>query len=601
MSTLAAVAANPLPASRTPGGHGSWTNIAGIPGGIPIRSTIFTNFSPGATLAQINNGIALCPSNQVVHLSAGTYIVNGSVTIVNNGVTLRGDTNSYGQPTTIISNNVDGSPMAIGFGNAWYNDFSSPQAAWFHAWTNGYLQGTNIITLSNTTSLVVGQLCYLDQLNDADTTAYSDANPDGPYVTGEYSSLAHPNQGYDRIQFQVNRIAAIAGNQVTLQEPIYMPNWSATYAPELWAIPNSDATLTVMLGIENISFFTDGQSDNPNAVSIVFTANCWAANCWAAQHETTHAGYFWMVQSLRPEIRHCYLHDATGVADRYGIQTRVTAGALITDNIASGNIVMCMINGVSGSVYSYNYAFTNIDQGTSGFVQAGLYTHGGTPNMVLMEGNETPQVQLDSQWQNTAYMTVFRNRLPGVYAVRTAAGSADNIQAIVDCATNRHASIIGNVLGRSGIDTHYEISGLSATPYDHSRVYYLGYLYVGSAGTGSNWDLAVTNTLIRAVNWTSATTTNNGITLDGFTTNDLPASLFLTSKPANWGNCPWPAIDPTMGALPDQMTNTPAAYRMNVSYVNNGPGLTQQVVELPTNHQWLQPAPPRQTGRPRWR
>jgi len=79
-----------------------------------------------------------------------------------------------------------------------------------------------------------GNLIFLDQLNDADTTAYSPINPDGPYVSGEYTSVAYPTKGYDRIQFQINRIAAINGNNITLTEPLYMPNWSASLSPQVW-------------------------------------------------------------------------------------------------------------------------------------------------------------------------------------------------------------------------------------------------------------------------------------------------------------------------------------------------------------------------------
>lgn len=270
------------------------------------------------------------------------------------------------------------------------------------------------------------------------------------------------------------------------------------------------------------------------------------------------------------------MHDEEyGPADRYGLQTKVTSGALVTDNIASGNTVLCMMNGSSGSVWSYNYSFTNMSQTTdNGTVNVGLYTHGGTPNMDLCEGNQTSQAQLDDQWQNSSYMTIFRNRLPGVYAIRVAGGQGTGIESFKACATNRHASVIGNCLGRAGIDTHYEISGLGATQFDGSRVYLLGY-------TVGAWDAEVTNTLIRAVNWTSATLTNNGITLDGgYTTNDLPASLYLTSAPANWGNLPWPGIDPNMGAIPDISTNiSPAVYRMNFSFTNGGPGIDPNMIQ----------------------
>lgn len=561
-------ASNPLPANRTPGGTGGWYGLVGIPGGIPTRTNIYASFSPGATYTQVQNALNSCPSNGVVYLAAGTYDFESELNIANNGVTLRGATNQWGQPATIITNNST-CILLIGSCCGWYNDFTAPQASWFHPWTNNYAQGTTTISVSNTSTLAPGQLVYLDQLNDPDTTAYSPANPDGPYVTGEYSSLAHPNQGYDRIQFQVNVIQSISGSSVTLAAPIYMPNWSATYQPELWTLPSKDGPVTTMSGVENISFETPSGDDT---VQIEYTKYCWVLNCWASFGQTAHIGYFYMTQSFRPEIRHCYMHDK-GTADRYGIHTRVVAGALITDNIMAAHGTMLMVNGVSGSVYSYNYAYTNIDQAVGGFATAGILTHGGTPNMDLIEGNEAPQLQLDSQWQNSSYMVAFRDRFPGHYAP---AASIGNIQAMDALNTNYHASVIGCVLGRPGIDVNYEVSGNNNTSpgcNDGSRVFYFGYQTAGN-GCNSAFDARVTNTLIRAVNWTSATFTNNGVDLGGYTANDLPASYYLTSPPANWGNLPWPGIDPMRGPIPDLATNiSPAAYRMNVSFVNGGPGL----------------------------
>src|SRR2546428_13058504 len=64
---------------------------AGIPGGIPTRTTICATLNPGATPAQINSAIASCPAGQAVLLTAGTSSISGGITF--NGqsnVTLRG-------------------------------------------------------------------------------------------------------------------------------------------------------------------------------------------------------------------------------------------------------------------------------------------------------------------------------------------------------------------------------------------------------------------------------------------------------------------------------------------------------------------------------
>src|SRR5712691_7997292 len=64
---------------------------AGVPGGIPNRTTICATLSPGASAAQINGAIASCPDGQVVKLNAGIYNLSTGIVFNNkNNVTLRG-------------------------------------------------------------------------------------------------------------------------------------------------------------------------------------------------------------------------------------------------------------------------------------------------------------------------------------------------------------------------------------------------------------------------------------------------------------------------------------------------------------------------------
>jgi PKD repeat protein len=309
-------------------------------------------------------------------------------------------------------------------------------------------------------------------------------------------------------------------------------------------------TVVEMSGIEDLAVRTGGGN---GCIYLQYTYACWAKNCDLSLGTTAHIGYVFPLMSVRPEVRHNYLHD-TGVADRYGIHTRMVAGALVEDNIVNGHSTMLMVNGVSGSVYAYNYG-TNLDQ-TSGFMVQGLLTHGGTPNMCLFEGNRTPQFGLDNQWNNSSYLVSFRNRHTGKDDLGIATG---NMQAVAIMCTNRHASVIGCVLGKSGVNTYYQDDGTTGC-HDGSRVFYLG-LESGGQGCSGNYDPLVVSTLVRALNWTSATTTNNGIVSDGRPLSDLPNSYYLASKPANFGNLRWPPIDPSLPAYSDSQTNIPAGYR----------------------------------------
>lgn len=551
-STLSIIAASPIDPVRTPAGHGSWTNIAGIPGGIPIRSNVVTNFTSSATVAQIQSAVNAAASNSVIHLAAGTYTFSTFLTVGNNGITIRGDVDGNGYPTTIINSSSHG--VFIGSCCAWYNAFSSPQASNTKNWTNGLAQGSITVGVDDTNGISSGMLVYLDQLNDVDTTGYSPANPNGPYVSGEWVSIAFPTTGQDRYQFQLNKVASISGYNVTLSEPVYMPNWNASQSPHLWFIPKSTAPVVTMSGVENCKI---NVTANDFAAGMEWTDQCWILNCVGSQGGTVHLGCWYLNQSLRPEVRHCFQNEAAGVVDRYGIHTRVVSGALVIDNILQGSGTQLMVNGVTASVYAYNY-LTNADHASSGFVPAGCITHGGMPNMCLFEGNWGYEWELDSQWQSSAYMTLFRSRMKGQSDKNQTTG---NKQAVGIFYTNRHASVIGNVLGTAGVHTFYEVSGPAfGNCQDGVRVYYLGYETAGSGCNGVN-DPATISTLTRAYNWTSATATNSGINKDGFQSGDIPNSLFLTSKPSFFGGLLWPPVDP---ATPDPdtiRTNIPAAFR----------------------------------------
>ena len=135
-----------------------WTK-AGIPGGIPNRTTVCATVSPsndttGATdTITINNAIHGCGSNQVVQLSAGTFYSNGitfGIPAVNN-VTLRG---AGPDKTTIIGLGLlscgQWGYICIKGNPGWAKGY--PRGA-STAWTGGYSQGTNVITVGSSAGL----------------------------------------------------------------------------------------------------------------------------------------------------------------------------------------------------------------------------------------------------------------------------------------------------------------------------------------------------------------------------------------------------------------------------------------------------------------
>ena len=71
-------------------------------------------------------------------------------------------------------------------------------------------------------------------------------------------------------------------------------------------------------------------------------------------------------------------------------------------------------------------------------------------------------------------------------------------------------------------------------------IYQLGNLY---GGVGGNWDNGYAASHIhRDGNWDNVT---NGVVWNGGTPKTIPASFYLQSKPAFFGNNVWPWVDPT--------------------------------------------------------
>ena len=526
-----------LPANRTPNGLGNWVNIAGVPGGIPNRTTIYQTIAAGASAATVQTALNACPSNQVVLLSAGTYTWSATVTIPN-GVTLRG----AGTGSTIINSSQN--PVIWFHG---YNPvilYSSAASGTHVSWTGGYTQGGNVITVASTSGLTVGKIIWMDQLNDSDTSA-NGLQQSGNITGGAYSTASYPSDGRDRYQFQLNTVTAINGNQLTLSEPVYMPNWSSSLSPQVWWESSSPMS---MAGVENLAIHGTAGSGNGNYGIQLY--GCYA--CWIKNVNLTGFRYYtFPCVTVRCEIRHCMIYGPHSTTDDYGYYPKFSSGLLVEDNIGNDCGSIFLIQGVSGSVFAYNYATNLMSQ--SGYMTYGYLPHGGNPNMILFEGNWGPGMGMDNTWGSAAYNTVFRNRFVGKSDSGIAANG--NIEAVQISAVNRHMNIVGNVLGTSGYNTYYDDTVSSC--HDPNRVYFWG---GNSACTGTDDPLA-RSTAIRAYNWTSATSTNNGITADGYSASAVPNSLYLSSKPSYFGNLTWPPIDPANPTYSMSRTNIPAGYR----------------------------------------
>jgi hypothetical protein len=515
-----------------------WSN-AGVSGGIQNRTTICATLSPGATVAQINSAISSCPAGQVVFLSAGTY--NNLSTAITfgskNNVTLRG----AGADKTILNftggDGCGGPASSICIEGAWANTEGTPQRV--ANWTGGYAQGSTVITLSSTTGLAVGHMIILDQLNDSSdtgevfvcsTTSCSDEGGNSP---------GRSNRG----QQQFVLVKAISGNNVTIDPPLMMPNWRASQNPQVFwsgSAPRSGD------GVED---FTVSVAGGQNGIVIIGAANNWVKGVRVLHPDRNHV---WLYQSMRSTVRDSYFYG--GQSDHstsYGVEDFGTGSNLIENNILQHITAPLSHNGTnSGSVIAYNY---NIDNNytaggdSPGWMIGTVMFHEVGISHLLHEGHDGLGVLHDDIHGTTQFNTIFRNHFYG--DVWNNPPKTSNTSIIHLQSYGRYFNIVGNVLGRTGYYTTYEPSG--STGDGDKNIYSFG----DSPESAVPNDPLVKSTLLRWGNYdtvTGAVRWNAGEVPSGISkfanpvpsTQNLPASLYLSGKPAWFGDVAWPPIGP---------------------------------------------------------
>ncbi|MBI5491053.1 MAG: hypothetical protein HY905_27225 [Deltaproteobacteria bacterium] len=179
--------------------------------------------------------------------------------------------------------------------------------------------------------------------------------------------------------------------------------------------------------------------------------------------------------------------------------------------------------------------------------------HCAHPFLALFEGNMGSQISADDIHGSSSHLTFFRN-----YVDRQHAGfvHTGNLLDVVFAANNRYMNVVGNVLGRPGDDALpgavYEQT--SGNCLDTVAVYKLG--YPSDCGIDTITDPQVAATILRHGNFDYVS--NDTVWDPAIATHDIPASLYLSGKPAWFGEVAWPPIGPDVAGL---VTDVPAKVR----------------------------------------
>jgi hypothetical protein len=551
-------------------------------GGIPQRTTVCATLAPLGggkdDTAAIQAAIEACPAGQVVSLGAGTFTVaEGSYVALDKGVTLRG----AGPGKTILTR-TGGATVGSYQPGASPTPIISVGAA---RWGNGTSAGTALsvdaaagslsVQVASAAGFAVGQMVLLDEASGAGwqperiaawtSKGYTQiwASPDYRVVWQKHNPYYQYVDDFDAATFPANansagcwfskcdrpvnelhQVTSISGNTITFDTPVTI-SYRTGHAAKLYYFDNSKVVRNA--GIEDM---TVSHGDDGN-IHFVESANCWARNV----ENTLWLGHgFELTAALRVQLEHVYVHNAAwpvnggggyAIALNWG-----TSEALIEDSISVlANKVIVAQSAGTGSVVAYNYMDDGYINGQDGWVEAGINgSHMVGSHHMLFEGNQSFNSDSDETHGNSTYMVFYRNWLTGFRKPFTALDGTVVDDSKGCCGPQRAASahayaswfsFLGNVLGTSGAMSGwtYECVG-SANNMPGNCIWQLGWMDITPQGD----DPASRATAYRDGNYDYLT---KSIRWDaGDTSKSLPASLYLSAKPAFFGNNPWPWVTP---------------------------------------------------------
>jgi len=531
-----------------------WSLYSGIPGGIPHRTTIYTNLPAGLSMATINSAIANCPSNQVVQLSNGIYTVTASLAPKSH-ITLRGQGSN-----TIIQASTDWIMEAADYRYFWdkANDITV---------TSGYGSGSsNLVLASVPAGLDVGCIFVITELNDTWVTSCGwedcatcalSVDCDLPYLDGT------------RVRGQVLEITGITDQTNIAFWPPLSIGFKAGLIPKMsyFAMQETvDRNVMSYFGIEDM-LITNTASPGNAVLWFSFASHIWVSN-------VIFRSSFGDIPAIRGDVvfrlqvEHCDFANSGN--NGVGILTMGNCDSwLMENNIFHVLDRTFLANGAGGHhVFAYNYTHGKTNSSTECVpppcvtaAKAELWQHRSHPMFILFEGNSAWSANMDNIHGSGSHFLFLRNHMKGWQEWETWAPYCISIDA-----WNYWCSIVGNVFGYSGITTNangltfaYEKSSLGNCA-NKGDVTPRNVLTWGWSG-GAAW---TNDTYCKA----SATVTGNYDYMRNSNHWDaaiedhvVPNSYFYASKPSWFGFLTWPPVNNDNPDYSSSITNIPAGYR----------------------------------------
>jgi hypothetical protein len=530
-----------------------WTQ-AGLPGGIPSRTTICANVLVSDNTAAIQSKINACPANQVVKFPTGTWNLSGNI-YANKGIVLRGN----GPTNTLI--NLSGGDIFFSVAGSGGLGNYPPNLGSTH-WTGGLTQGSTVLSLASTAGVVAGQRIVLDQHNASYVFTFA---VEGECTSGNSCGRNDsPLQFYgadSRAQEEIVEIQSVdSPTQITIKAPGVSHDYTIGLTPQAfyWNTSGAQGPGNIKFaGVENMEI---NANTNDDAISMPFCDYCWVKN--VAIIHTARAGvFFWW--GMHDEVRDSYISasNTSGGPTEYGIEVLASSFTKIENNIFYGVTSNILPETSYGLVAGYNYTLN-----TATGAQFGSFEPHLAHNVLqLYEGNVIDEVMYDNSWGSSSQNTSFRNRMSGH------SPNKNNYRAALKVnSQNHYMNIVGNVLGDPTFHTRYRCDNVDTNQSDNF-VYDLGFWNSCEAGIDANnpYDTVTQSSLMRWGNWDGVTWKANG------NTNGV---RWCTGSGAGNPACTaseTASTDPTFPGLASPITTLPASFYNGVTsaHASCGTGL----------------------------
>jgi hypothetical protein len=435
-----------IPASRL----APWQGNVGVPGGIPVRTTIYKNIvtdlgadPTGATdcSAIIQSALTTCPQNQIVYIPEGTFRISAFIHqeyATSSNKTVRGA--GMGQTILKLDDGV----------NSVFNIGTSPgNTIHTHSISAGATKNSNTVTVDNASDFTVGSLMTINT-----------ATPTWAHIIGWQDFTAN------RIITATFKVRSKTSTTVTFDPPC--PFDFSGMSPNAIAedIPNSAFLPVTGFGIEDLTFDLSANQSGFCAVQFFRTWGCWMKN---TEIKGAVSRSVYNTNAVRCEFRGVYHHDIQGSGPGHEGLDFVTGCSwnLVEDGIFGphgGGPPVILGDGGGGcvaNVIGYNYFFGN------GAIYDISLNH-GTHNMLnLVEGNVYQSQNDDGYFGSCSHNTLFRNKITDQLRLKH---------------MTTYYSIVGCVLGR-GTQTLYdtEVNNYWQVGFPF---YELGYPNAGNAQYG---------------------------------------------------------------------------------------------------------------------